>query len=249
MILRRLNNNGIEKTSAFLDSIVAGTSPEDRQSILVDQDTSEELPFEIHFPEACGFARRFEVAEHLFDKLKLMRTPRYQHLETDTGIWSWLALLWFDELCPDSNGRRRPGERARWILTFGGAGARYYRHLLYGPYVTYKNNASRPTNALALLCDSLNKRGRIYDSLTSRSHFITCPAVLGVATRLYYDTNQDRLRRGAVMLDGPGSVYRLIDVLHQLDLTYDLHSTDENALLGLLPQEFNDFGNTRSRNR
>jgi len=40
------------------------------------------------------------------------------------------------------------------------------------------------------------------------------------------------------MKDMPGTLYRFIDVIQQLDLTYDLYSMNGEEILGLLPPEF-----------
>ena len=84
--------------------------------------------------------------------------------------------------------------------------------------------------------------------MASRPSLVTCKAVAGAATRLYYDDTTDRIRRGCSG-KGPGSARRFADVLSQLDLTWDLHSLTVEQLLKLLPDEFGCFLERRPRQR
>ncbi|HSP14399.1 MAG TPA: hypothetical protein VLV78_06585 [Thermoanaerobaculia bacterium] len=61
------------------------------------------------------FQNRLELAEFLrerlqgFERVALMR---------NVGVWSWLALFYFDQIAPrDGEGLRRIYEQARYILT------------------------------------------------------------------------------------------------------------------------------------
>ena len=57
---------------------------------------------------------------------------------------------------------------------------------------------------------------------------------------LYYDDVQNKPKRGPIMnKNAPGSLYRFINVIQQLDLTYDLYSMSGAEIVGLLPGEFN----------
>jgi hypothetical protein len=39
----------------------------------------------------------------------------------------------------------------------------------------------------------------------------------------------------------PGSLYRFVDVIQQLDVTYDLYSISGPEIISLLPGEFNHW--------
>ncbi|MFO7599969.1 MAG: hypothetical protein R6X27_09205 [Candidatus Desulfacyla sp.] len=45
------------------------------------------------------------------------------------------------------------------------------------------------------------------------------------------------------MKNAPGTLYRFIDVVQQLDLTYDLYSMTGEQILQLLPNEFDRWRN------
>jgi hypothetical protein len=66
---------------------------------------------------------------------------------------------------------------------------------------------------------------------------------VGVATLLYCDS------RNAIKPGAAASVDRLSDVLMQLDRTYDIYGMTADALLPLLPREFDGFRRAPRRPR
>lgn len=233
----RLNETGIEKLSKFLDSLRTDTPEPYPASILTDPETSESLepPVEItHRP----FPNRFEAARYLNEVLARSNidTP-----ESDRGLWAWLALFFFDQLCPPgNNGRRRnPGERARWIPVVGDF-RRNYQHLLAGPYRVLKAHRDVPERTMALLCGPVHELSDTYLELAKRQELITNPAVVTAATRLYYDPAKGRLKRAGTR-GAPGTVRRFAEVLMQLDVVWDLYQMSPEELIAMLPPEFDRF--------
>jgi len=55
---------------------------------------------------------------------------------------------------------------------------------------------------------------------------------------LYFDRKTAKPKRGSLMKNSPGTLYRFIDVVQQLHLTYDLYSMTGEEVLDLLPSEF-----------
>ena len=67
--------------------------------------------------------------------------------------------------------------------------------------------------------------------------------IIDLAHRLYADRPTRRLKLG-VLAGGqnqrpPGGIVRLLDVLNQLYMTYDIYGMTAEQLLPLLPPEFN----------
>jgi len=238
MILRRLTEDGLSQMRSFLDSLATSNPEDDDREILTDSATSAPLPVAITIDEAQSFPRRYEAGKYLFEQLAPLRSARYQCLERDSGVWAWLALLWFDQLCPaDRHGRRKPGEHARFIPEM--VGFRYYRHLLLGPYVIYAAHRDAPERALCVLTQKLHSPGDLVGQIASRQMLVTSRAVVELATSLFCD--KDGRQRSGVQdsrRETPGTPRRLADVLMQFDLTYDLHSISSNQLSSLLPAEF-----------
>lgn len=237
MKLRRLNEEGIRRMGEFLDSLTGDEPQPYPATILQDTATSERLTVEIPV-EQREFPRRYEAAEYLYQRLF---DSGVDYPERDAGLWAWLALFWFEQLCPTaSDGRKTPKDRARWIPELDNP-RRYYRHLILGPYLIYTTHRDRPTRAMALLGTTISAPGEIVEQIASRAKLITCPAAVGAATRMYWQP-QGGFRKGAAgSEDTPGSSRRLASVLMQFDLTFDLHRLNENQLMTLLPHEFDRF--------
>lgn len=238
MRLRRLNGIGLVRLGAFLDSLTSEVPDDYPDALLTDEATSEDLPVEIDIERNRRFARRFDAAAYLHDRLAPLRTADNEHWERNGGLWAWLSLLWFDQLCmADKNGVRNPRERARWIPILDDA-RRYYRHLLLGPYLIYRIHARTPELALPILCNELGVgTSEVFRTMIETQQFVTSPSVISLIGRLYYDSNKGRLIRGAGT-KGAGGVRRLGNVLTQLDRTFDLHSIQLDHLVSLLPREF-----------
>jgi len=234
--IRRLNEAGMQKLGSFLDSL-KGQQPETHPAaLLIDPATSEPLDSEINI-ESRRFGSRFEAAKYLFEQLSV---AGIRDVERDRGVWAWLALYYFEELCPPaSDGRRKPGERARWIPEVSNY-QRYYRHLLAGPYMIYRVHRDSPQRAMALLCNPLDRPGDIVEQFASRQELVTNRAIVEGATILYIDPRTRRPRKGSGGKLG-GSPRRFADVLKQFDVTWDLYELATEDLLHLLPTEFDRF--------
>jgi hypothetical protein len=91
---------------------------------------------------------------------ELIDRARIPQPERDKGLWGWLTLFFFDEVCPkDGNGRRQVQDEARLIAQVDNF-QRFYRHLLLGPFLIVRAHADNPQRALAFLCNPLWKQCR-----------------------------------------------------------------------------------------
>jgi hypothetical protein len=161
-------------------------------------------------------------------------------VERDVGLWVWLTLFYFDQVCPpDGNGRRKVGAYARYVPAVTNH-QKYYRHLLAGPYRVLRAHRSNPDRALVLLCGPLYRPGDIVEQLVARQEIVTNPNAVEVATAIYFDPQRGSFRRGAAG-KGAGSARRLADILNQFDVTWDLYSMSVPDILAKLPKEFDRF--------
>ena len=236
MKLRRLTANGLERFSEFLDSLNT-PAPQGLPSwLLNDPEMSTALPVDVQV-EATTFDTRFELAKYLDSKLT---DSGLKNFERDVELWAWLALFYFDQLCPlDDDDRRHPGERARWIPAVEDY-RKYYRHLAAGPFWIYRAHRDKPSRVLAVLAGPVNQPGDIAEQLASRQEIVTNKAAMELATALYIDQQTQRPKKGAAGR-GPGSARRLADILNQFDLTWDLYAMHTAAMLKMMPKEFYRF--------
>jgi len=234
--IRRLNDHGIEAMEEFLDSFKTGEDRplSDIDEILESSETTIHTPKVVRFDRSRIFERRFDLAEYLSTRIPALGL---QDPTRDKGLWAWLALAWFDQLAPIKNGKRKVGERAKWIHL---GKWKTYRHLVLGPYMLFQSNRDNPQRAMSVLFNPPHTPGELVGQLAATDRIVQSVSAISAASTMYYDFDQEKPKRGAGG-SGPGSPRRYRTVLDQFDRTYDLQSMNERGLFNLLPREFNRF--------
>jgi hypothetical protein len=233
-LVRTLTEEGIRSFREYLASLRAGATDKIPRELLTDAYGSAKLQANVEI-ETRQFRTRLIAGAYLYEKLQPLSNSR---IDSNVRLWSWLSLYYFDELCPmRKDGSRRAGEDCRYILDSDYR--RYYRHLLLGPYTVYRlYEASAPL----LLWEPLDQMGEAYRELSCRQNLLANRGIVEAANALYYDEKKAQLKKGAgVRKSRAGSLRRFIDVMQQLDLTYDLYSMTGGQVLDLLPTEFDDW--------
>lgn len=238
MMLRRFNSDGMASFAAYRTSLCVHASLPPPMEFLTDPALTEEIPGEIDVPSR-KFTSRLEAGLFLNELIdatgSTIRRP-----EKDKGLWAWLTLFYFDEICPaDGNGNRKPLGEERLIPLVDNY-LRFYRHLLLGPYLIVRAHKSNPERAMAMLCGPLWKPGEIVGQLAANAERVTNPGVVEMATRLYYDPSTKAFKPGAGS-STKGAPRRLAALLNQLDVNYYLYGMTADELIGLLPKEFDRF--------
>jgi hypothetical protein len=226
-----LNEKGLKSFREFLNRLRAGEKPSAPLEILDDLEYSQPLrSIEV---DTRAFTSRLEAAEYLTSKLGSLTNMDY-----NVGLWAWLTLFYFDQVCPSNEvGDRHVGAEARYIP--GSESWRYYRHLLAGPFRIFQLHGQQ---SKLLLTGPLDRPGDFTEQLASRQEFITNRTIMETATQLYFDSQNERPKRGAASTKRkPGTLRRFVDLVQQLDLTYDLYSLEPDGLLKLLPKEFDGW--------
>ena len=132
--VRALNAKGLEHLADYLESLRSGVVREPPLDILRDGGTSEPVDFQatVEHPQ---FASRLVGAQYLHEAFSGCSDRAV--LAEHAGLWSWLALFFFDQLCPARpDGTRRPGRDYYYIP--GTHAWHYYRHKLAGPFRIYE---------------------------------------------------------------------------------------------------------------
>lgn len=233
-LVRVLTNKGTQIFKEYLAEIRNGSTKAPPYELLTDSRSSAEIQWEVEI-EKRDFDNKLDAAKFLYERLQIL-----PHLQVDqhVGLWSWLSLYYFDLVCPkNEKGRRLPGQNYRHILDTDFR--LYYRHLLTGPYNTYKLHGEK---APLLLSGPLYQLNKYYQELSSRQGFFTNKGIIEAANILYFDIEKGHPKRGAAVTSNkPGTIYRFIDVVQQLDLTYDIYSMSGDEILALLPSEFDEW--------
>ncbi len=237
MELRRFTNDGVEAFRRYIEALRKESTDPLPEELLTDPRYSK-----ASFPgvevKRRTFATRLEAARY-FDGL--FEEMMQDGIETDVGLWAWMSLYYFDQVCPPlKSGRRNPGRDYRHILEPGYPNG--HRHLLCGAYMVYTLYRLGDRLGRLLLCTKLSVENRCHHQLAVRQNFITNRGILEAAHILYFNEKTQKPKRGAQIKDGsPGTLFRFIDVLQQLELTYDLYSMTGEDIVGLLPAEFDSW--------
>jgi hypothetical protein len=223
--LRKLNAKGIAKFREHLSDIRAGETFQSNPALLYVDEYSAAVQPRIDI-EQRKLKSKLDAAIWLTKMLEPLDGPA---LPNDVGLWSWLALYLFDQLAPvRADGKRRPREDYHYIPD-----RRTERHLLIGAYTTYRMHGD---GARLLLHPAVHQHGRFLFDFVSRRDLIANRGLIELADRLYWNARTKRPKRGASNENQPGSLRRLIAVVQQLDLNYDLYGMNADEILALLPE-------------
>jgi len=236
--IRRLTESGISKFIEFIDSLTTDSPQPLPTEILKDSETSEIIgDSEFQLQNVIPANSRLKTAEYIHELVSSIKTSSPEH---DSGLWAWLSLHYFAQICPrNKKGNFTPGEIARWVPDSYNY-RKYYRHLLAGPWRIFSTYRDNPSIANSLLAGPVKKHGDLYEQLASRQEVVTNRALIELSTMIYFDTQKEGLKRGAGG-KGPGSPRRLADIIQQFSRTWDLYAMTAPQLLSLLPREFDKF--------
>lgn len=236
-IIRKFTDEGIELLRRYLAELREGATGPPPFHLLNDPVASKPVNDEIKI-ENREFTTRLELAQYLDDALAEFESDS---IETDVYLWGWLSLFYFDQVCPpQENGTRKPGRDYRHILEPGYPNG--HRHLLEGAYLVYTGYGLRERLTKLLLSTPLPIESKIHHELATRQSFITNMGIVEAAHILYFDGKANKPKRGVIVKKNkPGTLYRFIDIIQQLDLNYDLYSMTGEEVLKLLPAEFNKW--------
>lgn len=218
MRLRRFTREGVSRFEAFLTNLETDARLQVPEYLLTDPKLSEGIGGEVEI-EVRSFETRLEAAKYLDC---LICPAGLTQPEGDVGLWSWLALLYFDQLCPlERGGVRKVNEHARYVPQID-MSRRYYRHMLLGPWMMLQAHRDCPDRLLGLLSSPMNvATSETYRLFIENASLISCPAVVEMATWLYFDRQKGKLKRGSGAKVA-GGCRRLIQFLQQLDCTFEV---------------------------
>lgn len=230
--IRKLNADGLERFEEYLAGLRNHQYSAPPHEILEDPAFSDPISPTARI-ESRNFGSRYELGAYLTDMLSGHNQPEISH---DAGLWSWLALFYFDQLCPPKeDGSRKTRENYTYILS--GDYNHHPRHAIRTTYVFVRDYGG---TVRFMFSKKLHERGEIVEQLAARQYLFSCRGVIEAAQALYDDPARQTFKRGAAGKGG-GSVRRLADWLDQLTLTYDLFLLGREDILGMLPREFRKF--------
>ncbi len=232
MRVKRLTDEGIRLFYEYiLDRAHTGEPP---PTHLLEVPFSEPLekPVEV---EKRDFDDKLAAARYLREKLAPLGLRVH---DVDRGLWGWISLFYFHQLCPAKpDGRRNPGNPYRYIPET--AWSRYYRHLLRGPYHLHEL-LGEELSPFFLKGQRMHTSGDATEQVASRQDLVTNRGAVALINRLYFDPKGQKRKKGALnsKRGEAGVLRRLLVYLDQLGRTYDLRTLDTDQVLKMLPREF-----------
>ena len=232
--IRKLTEKGIAAFKDYLAQLRKDPAASPPFHLLTDPVASAGIGTDIRI-EQKPFRTRLELARYLND---IFSPVPVDDLETDRHLWTWMSLFFFDQVCPvEKTGIRKPGRDYRHILEPGYPNG--HRHLLAGAYLVYTVCDLGDRLSRLLLWTPLHVESRLHHQLAVRQTLITNHGILKAAHLMYFNESLNRPKHGALGdKKTTGTLLRFIDVIQQLDLTYDLYSMSGREILKLLPPEF-----------
>ena len=232
--LRRFNQQGLDQFEICHANLHAG-KPDQMGALLANTEFTEIIN-DADLGEIHPFKDRMAAARRIGKLLSGVNADTLT-MRNDIGLWTWLTCCWWDTLI--ERGRVRALER---YMPKVGDYRKYYRHYLSSAWDVFNIHRDDPERALVLLCQPINAPGDLVEGIASRQEIVTNKPVIQVMTNLYVDKKSRKIKRyAASKAEEPGSSRRLIAVLKQLDRTYALNTMTPEAIMGLLPEEFDRF--------
>ena len=185
------------------------------------------------------FTNRGEAGAYLAMQLEPLSTDTVEN----PYLWSWLGMFYLEEVNGGA-GRRASAytEIAHLIDPQRHDSRDRAHHRLKLAYDIYLQHGE---HAWLLLADSVGSMSQFTLRLAQTGDVFRSQGIVRLAHLLYADRAAGRVKAGALGSDQTsaraGSLPRLLSVLTQLSMTYDVYGMEAEQLLGLLPQEFDGF--------
>lgn len=234
--IRSFNEEGLNEFERIVGEIRGKTInsiPDD----LIFSDSYSSLIEPIVNIQMVDYKFKNELIPYIVEILNL-RANKYLYF--DKGLWSWLAAFYFDNICPiDGNGIRKVNENAFYILKDPKNYTKFYRHLLAYPSRVL---SELKESSKIFLIGTFLKRGEITEQFGAYQEIALNKGIIDAANILYWDDLSKNLKRGAAG-KGSGSARRLVRIIRQYQLTYDLNSMPGSKIISILPKEFSKWQN------
>lgn len=235
--MRSLNTEGLEQMRAWLDLAREHPSSTVPGELLESSVFSEVkgLPVSADIFGAAAFETKLTLAAAIDNAVKAAGLDE-ESLEGDQGFWSWLTLRFAHRFLGNKG---QVGEYALWIYEPGNW-RKVYRQKMAPLWLAYRAHRDNPDRLKAVLGIPVNKTGEVFEQTMSRKWIVLSPGIMTLVTKLYFDEEQNKLKRGSGGKDA-GAPRRLSTVLDQLGLTYDIEDLSWEALASMLPNDFGRF--------
>jgi hypothetical protein len=237
--MRRLTSAGTNKFAEWLEAGAPGTRPE---AWLSSSEFTEPLVSGWQVDPSKSFADRFELAKYIWDEIG---SGWAAHLENDSGFWSWIALLYFEQFRPKKDLNRQEH------YIYDSHRYKFYRHCVAMPVKLIRDFGD---DARIFLSADITTMGDMLEQCMSRQYLMRSNTFRSVVRSLYFNEIEAKLKAGASSKvlkkknvkggwsqGGAGSVRRLALEVLRLNLAFNLEAMSASEMLGLLGKEYAKF--------
>jgi hypothetical protein len=194
-------------------------------------------------------SKQFEIRREAAEYLRTLLAPLPDDdVAQNAGLWTWLSLFYFDQVCPRKNGRRNVKKDYYYVFEPRNS-RRFYRHLLFIGWHAVR--VASPFDRL-FLCNPVSSLDMVTEKVMERLYLTRIPCVFEVLDQLYWDEDHRRSRVGIADQQSvrPGDLTHRFPIrIRQLEKTYDLYSLSAEQLIELLGDEFQQVGRTAAKKR
>ena len=232
-----LTEEGMRQAETYLKSIRQFGWMPLPTGLLSDHKYAEPVEPEAYV-ESRGFANRREAGQYLAAQLEPLGSGA---VAGNAYLWSWLGMFYLEQTAHD--GRRGAYAEIAHLIDPRTHDSRDRSH--HRLMMAYDVWTLHGEDAWLLLDAPAGSMGQFTLRVVQSPELFRSRGVVQLIHQLYADRATRRLRRGALGTDNatapPGSLPRIIRVLNQLSMTYDVYGMTGEQLLPLLPQEFDRF--------
>ena len=246
-----LTPEGIRRAREYLAALRAGENPAFPYSLLEDEPYARPVVPEVYV-ERRRFANRREAGEYLSQRLVPLGLER---IADNAGLWSWLGMFYFEQVVGQyRDGRVRVADAdIAYVIDQSAAGRgaqQRHRNRLLAAWEIYIRHGEK---AWVMLEQPVSAMEQLAEYLMNKTEVFRSVGVVDLANRLYGDPNTRRPKAGFAGSGQnqrpPGGIRRLLDVVEQLSMTYDVYGMTEEQLVKLLPSEFDRWRNQPAARR
>ena len=238
-----LTARGIRAAQDYLAALRQDAAAKAPAGLLTDSGYAQPVAPAVYV-ELRSFASRREAGAYLDDRLApLSSTPA--RIADNAGLWSWLGMFYLEQVAGrDANGRLRiSASDVAYVIdpqSDRRGDSQRHRHRLLAAWDIYTQHGE--ARAQGLLSHPVSGMEQLADRLLGAVEAYRAHGIMDLANRLYTDPatgmQKPGIAGGGQNQRPPGGIVRLLDVLNQLYMTYDVYGMTVQQLLPLLPPEF-----------
>jgi len=233
MILREFRDAGISAFRDFLAQCREEPGTPYPHYLLEDESLTSAISPAIE----VAFTRLTTKADAAHYLSSLLGPLSDRSVAANAGLWTWLTLYFFDDVCPPKDGKRKVKNDYYYIFEPRNP-RHFYRHLLF---ISWHILKVAPEHNRLLLSSRISVLDKVTSEVLKRFYLTRIPCMFEVLDRLYWDDSRRRPRSGIVTQQKvtPGDLlHRLPIRIRQLEKTYDLFSLNADQMIELLGDEF-----------